>query len=109
VLCGDDGLTVAMMSVGAKGIISVTSNVYPRQVEQVTVDALEGRWDSARRRHFALLPVHRAMFCEPSPQPVKAALAIKGRMHPSVRSPLIEASEQCRSCLADEMRRFEAL
>jgi 4-hydroxy-tetrahydrodipicolinate synthase len=109
VLCGDDALTLAMMSVGARGVISVTSNVYPRQVEQAVVEALEGRWNEARRRHFALLPVHRAMFCEPSPQPAKAALALKGRMASAVRPPLVEAGEQCRSSLADVMRRYEAL
>jgi len=108
VMCGDDALTLAMMSVGARGVISVTSNVYPKQVEQAVVEALEGRWDSARRRHFALLPVHRAMFCEPSPQPVKAALALEGRMTSAVRPPLVEASERCRSRVAEEMRRYEA-
>jgi 4-hydroxy-tetrahydrodipicolinate synthase len=109
VLSGDDALALPMMSVGARGVVSVTSNVYPRQVSQVVTEALEGRWDAARRHSMALYPVHRAMFCEPSPQPVKAALALKGYMTPAVRPPLVEASEACRTRLAEAMRHYEAL
>jgi len=96
VMSGDDPLTLPMMVVGARGVISVTSNLLPAEVAAVTTDALAGRWDDARKKHLALLPVHRAMFVEPNPQPVKAALAAAGRMKASVRLPLVEASAATR-------------
>jgi 4-hydroxy-tetrahydrodipicolinate synthase len=107
VMSGDDPLTVPMMSVGARGVISVTSNLYPRQVSAVTGDVLAGRWEDARAKHFALLPVHRALFCEPNPQPIKAALALKGRMNGAVRPPLVAAGEKCRQTLERAMRDYE--
>jgi 4-hydroxy-tetrahydrodipicolinate synthase len=105
---GDDPLTLPMMAVGAKGVISVTSNLYPRQVSEVVADALAGRWEEAQRKNLALYPLHRALFCEPSPQPIKAALALKGMMHPSVRLPLVEASEECKTTLARLIKSYEA-
>jgi 4-hydroxy-tetrahydrodipicolinate synthase len=107
VMSGDDPLTVPMMSVGARGVISVTSNLYPGQVSAVTDDVLAGRWEDAQAKHFALLPVHRALFCEPNPQPIKAALALKGRMSGAVRPPLLEAGEKCRQTLERVMRDYE--
>ena len=93
ILCGDDGLTVPMMSVGATGVISVTSNVRPREVSEVTRRFLAGDLAGARALHFSLLPVHAAMFLEPNPAPAKALLAAEGRMSPAVRLPLAPASE----------------
>jgi 4-hydroxy-tetrahydrodipicolinate synthase len=107
VMSGDDPLTLPMMSVGAKGVVSVTCNLYPERVSACVADALAGRWDQARAKHFALLPVHRALFCETSPQPIKAALALKGRMTPALRPPLTAASEACRQQLARVMREYE--
>jgi 4-hydroxy-tetrahydrodipicolinate synthase len=94
ILSGDDGLTVPMMSVGAKGVISVTSNLYPREVSAVVADMLAGNWIAARDAHLRLLKVHGAMFVEPNPAPVKAALAARGRMTGAVRPPLVALSEQ---------------
>ena len=108
VMSGDDPLTVPMMSVGARGVISVTSNLYPADVSAVATDALAGRWEAARTKHFALLPVHRALFCEPNPQPIKLALALKGKMNSAVRPPLVEASNGCREQLERVMREYEA-
>jgi 4-hydroxy-tetrahydrodipicolinate synthase len=107
-LCGDDPLTLPMMAVGARGVISVTSNVYPRQVSEVVADALAGKWAEAERKHLALYPLHRALFCEPSPAPTKAALALKGMMSPSVRSPIVEATDDCKSLLARLISDYEA-
>lgn len=98
VLSGDDGLTVPMMSLGAKGVISVTSNVFPKAVSAVTTAWLEGRVEDARRAHFALLDFHAAFFVEPNPAPAKAALHILGKrgqsfaMSPAVRGPMLAAS-----------------
>lgn len=105
-LSGDDPLTLPMMVVGAKGVISVTSNLLPKEVSEVCADALAGRWEEAKRKHLALLPVHRAMFVEPNPQPVKAALALEGRMKPGVRLPLVEASAGCREAVARALEEY---
>lgn len=93
VLSGDDALTVPMMSVGASGVISVTSNVRPREVSEVTRRFLAGDLEGARRMHLALLPLHGLMFVEPNPAPAKAALAAAGKMSASVRLPLAPATE----------------
>ena len=93
VLCGDDGLTLPMMSVGASGVISVTSNVRPREVSEVTRLFLDGDLAGARARHFALLPLHALLFVEPNPAPAKAALAAEGKMSATVRLPLAPATE----------------
>ncbi len=77
------------VAVGARGVISVTSNVLPAEVSRATRLALDGKWDEARRAHLALLPVHEAMFVEANPSPVKAALAMRGGMISDVvRGPL---------------------
>jgi 4-hydroxy-tetrahydrodipicolinate synthase len=93
ILSGDDGLTLPMMSVGASGVISVTSNVRPREVSEVTRRFLAGDLAGARALHFALLPLHGLLFLEPNPAPAKAALAAEGKMSAAVRLPLAPASE----------------
>ncbi len=107
-LSGDDPLTLPMMAVGAKGVISVTSNLYPRQVGEVVADALAGRFGDAERKNLRLFPLHRALFAEPSPAPIKAALAMKGMMHNSVRLPIVEATEACKQNLTRLVKTFEA-
>jgi 4-hydroxy-tetrahydrodipicolinate synthase len=106
VLSGDDALTLPMASVGASGVISVTSNLLPREVVHATTLALEGRTDEARKSHLSLLPLHEALFLEPNPAPVKAALAMEGRMGDGVRLPLVAASEATRAALALALKAF---
>lgn len=107
-LSGDDPLTLPMMAVGAQGVISVTSNLYPRQVSEVVADVLAGKWADAERKNSALYPLHRALFSEPSPAPIKAALSFKGLSRTSVRLPLVEATQACKDNLAQLMSRYEA-
>ncbi len=109
VLSGDDALTVPMMSVGATGVISVTSNVFPEAVSNMVKDALAGRVLEAGKKQVALFGVNKAMFSEASPAPAKAALHIKGRMSASVRLPIVEASAECRARLSAVMAEYEAL
>jgi 4-hydroxy-tetrahydrodipicolinate synthase len=109
VLSGDDPLTAPLMSVGAKGVISVTSNVYPRAVSELVERGLKGDLEGARERQLALYAVNRALFAEPSPAPVKAALVAKGVFaHRGLRPPLVEASPACRARLAEVMSAYEA-
>jgi len=108
ILSGDDVLTVPMMSVGATGVISVTSNVYPQQMSELVADALAGRFVEAGKKQVALFAVHKAMFFEASPSPAKAALSIKGQMNGSVRLPIVEATAECRARLSAVMAEYEA-
>lgn len=106
VMSGDDALTLGMMACGADGVISVTSNVLPREVSEVTRLAGTGDYGAARVVHLGLLDIHALMFAEPSPAPVKAALAARGRVTLAVRPPLAVASEGLRRQLADALTRF---
>jgi 4-hydroxy-tetrahydrodipicolinate synthase len=108
VMCGDDGLTVPMMSVGVRGVVSVTSNIFPREIMRV-VDAMEkGDLPIARREHLRLLPVHEAMFCEPNPQPCKAAGELRGWMRASARPPMVEASASTKALLKKTFEEYLA-
>ena len=108
VLCGDDALTLPMISVGARGVISVTSNLYPAEVTRATKLALEGKLDEARRAHLALCRVHETMFVEANPSPIKAALAYKGRMTDAVRGPLVRISEGARAKVTAAVDAYDA-
>ncbi len=107
ILSGDDGLTLPMMSVGASGVISVSANVRPREVSEVTRRALAGDWERARAAHLALLELHGVMFVEPNPAPAKAALAAAGKMSAAVRLPLVPASEGLRRQIDEIVARLE--
>lgn len=108
VLSGDDGLALPMMSVGAKGVISVTSNVLPRAVSTMVRLELEGKHAEALALHLALLEVHGSMFIEPNPAPAKAALAARKAMNDAVRLPLVAATDAARERVLAAIARFEA-
>jgi 4-hydroxy-tetrahydrodipicolinate synthase len=108
ILSGDDALTLPMMAAGASGVISVTSNVRPRETSEVTRRMLAGDLNGARAAHFALLELHGLMFVEPNPSPAKGALADAGRMSPAVRAPLLPASEGLRRQIVEATARLEA-
>ena len=93
VLCGDDALTIGMMAVGAKGVISVASNVVPGAVQEVARMWNQGYHLDALLRHRRLLPLYESMFLETNPGPVKAALHAMGLMAPEVRLPLAWPAE----------------
>ena len=108
VLSGDDALTLAMIAVGARGVISVTSNLHPTEVTRTTRLALDGKFEDARREHLALCAVHETMFIEANPAPIKAALAHQGRMKDVVRGPLARITEGARSKVIAAMKSYEA-
>lgn len=108
VFSGDDVLTVPMMSVGALGVISVTSNLLPAEVSASADSALSGDWARARDLHLRLLPVHNAMFVEPNPAPVKAALAARGKMKATVRAPLVSVTAESRTRILAALAAYEA-
>jgi 4-hydroxy-tetrahydrodipicolinate synthase len=88
VLSGDDALTLDMMAVGAKGVISVTGNVAPADIKKMVALALSRKMDDARKMQEKLMPLHNAMFLETNPQPVKIALKLLGRGNAEFRLPL---------------------
>lgn len=94
VMSGDDGLTVGMMACGAGGVISVTGNVLPQRVSEVTTKMAAGDHAGALEAHLKLLPLHAAMFVEPNPAPAKAALHLRGKMARVVRLPMVAASDE---------------
>jgi 4-hydroxy-tetrahydrodipicolinate synthase len=106
-MCGDDALTLAMMAAGASGVISVTSNVLPKAVSDVTRLAEAGDFAAARAAHLALLEVHAVMFIEPNPVMPKAALAAMKRMSDAVRGPLLAANESARRQIGEALARLE--
>ena len=93
-LSGDDGTSFPFMALGGKGVISVTANVVPKRMSQFVQAALDGKWEESRKIFYELLPLHEAMFFEANPIPVKAALALMGKMAPEIRSPLTPLSEK---------------
>ena len=89
VLSGDDFLTLPLMACGAKGVISVTANIMPKQVKAMVTAIQQGRWDDARKLHLQLLEAHQAMFIESNPVPVKTSAALMGKCRADVRLPLV--------------------
>ena len=93
VLSGDDSLTLPLMSVGAKGVISVAANIAPKPMVDLVDLAAAGDFGGARDVHFRLYPLLKALFLETNPIPVKAAMAMQGMIGPEVRLPLVPASD----------------
>lgn len=97
VISGDDALTLAMIALGADGLISVASNEAPELMSRMNDLALAGNWDEARVLHYRLLPLMEANFIESSPGPVKAALALMGLIEENLRLPLVPVQEKTRA------------
>jgi 4-hydroxy-tetrahydrodipicolinate synthase len=93
VYSGDDGTAVALMLLGGQGNVSVTANIAPRLMHALCMAALEGDARRAAALHLRLLPLHKQLFCEPSPAPTKWALAQLGRCGPHLRLPIVPLSE----------------
>lgn len=106
VYSGEDGLTVPMMAMGAKGTISVLSNVAPRQSVAMTDACLRGDYAAAAKIQCDLLPLINALFSEVNPIPAKAATAAMGFGADALRLPLTSMEEQNRAVLFAEMRKL---
>jgi 4-hydroxy-tetrahydrodipicolinate synthase len=89
---GDDGTAVALMLLGGHGNVSVTANVAPRLMHELCMAAVEGQARRAAEIHLKLLPVHRQLFCEPSPAPTKWAMARLGLCGAALRLPMVPLS-----------------
>jgi len=94
ILSGDDSLTLPLMSIGAKGVISVLSNIIPAQVKALTVAALKGDFATARQYHLELFPLFKGMFIETNPIPIKTSMALIGKDTGDLRLPMCEMSDE---------------
>ena len=97
VISGDDSFTLALIALGADGLISVASNEAPGLMSRLNDLALAGQWDEARALHYRLLPLMEGNFIESSPGPVKAALALMGLLEENLRLPLVPVEEKTRN------------
>jgi 4-hydroxy-tetrahydrodipicolinate synthase len=90
VLSGDDTMTIPLIKLGGKGVVSVASNIIPNDVKQLTEYALNGDMEKAEVLHNRLLPLFEGLFVETNPIPIKAALAMKGMIKETYRLPMCE-------------------
>lgn len=104
ILCGDDALTLPFMAVGAQGVISVASNVIPRQIAQMVKAFAHGDAKAALKLHDKYHPFFKDLFIETNPVPVKAALAMLGQIEEEYRLPLVPMSAKNRDTLRSTMR-----
>lgn len=106
---GDDTLTLPLMAVGGRGVISVVANIVPKDVADMTHAFLNGDWKRARELHLKLFPLSQAMFIETNPIPVKTALAMMGKIREEFRLPLCPMIEANRKKLETALRAYGLL
>ena len=99
VLSGDDNLTLPLLAIGGRGVISVIANIVPRETAEMTHAALDGDWKRARDLHYKLFPLARAAFLETNPIPIKEAMAMAGMIEPEFRLPMCRMSDANREKL----------
>jgi 4-hydroxy-tetrahydrodipicolinate synthase len=106
ILSGDDFLTLPLMAIGAKGIISVSANAIPKEVKAMVSAINNGDWAAAKEMHLNLLKFHNTMFIESNPVPVKTALALMGKMRADVRLPLVAMSDNTLTTLKTVLKDY---
>ena len=103
ILSGDDSLTLPMMSVGAKGVISVASNLCPKPLKQMIDAFFSGNLTEAKKIHYKYYKFMRDIFIETNPLPIKAAMAMRGMIEEEYRLPLCSMQEKNRKTLLETM------
>jgi 4-hydroxy-tetrahydrodipicolinate synthase len=107
ILSGEDFLTFPILCVGGKGVISVVSNIVPRDMANLCEFFFQGRFEDAQKLYYKLLPVCHAVFFETNPVPVKTALAMMNQIKDDeVRLPLVPLSEPIRLQLIDALKAY---
>jgi 4-hydroxy-tetrahydrodipicolinate synthase len=107
ILSGDDGLTLPFLAVGAVGVVSVVSNLFPAEVGTLVQAFRAGDTKSAQEMHLKLLPLFKDLFIEPNPVPVKTALSWRGAMTADCRLPLCEMTAANQARLRKTLAAFE--
>jgi len=109
VLSGDDSLTLGMMAAGATGVVSVVSNIAPRQTQALCQAMMAGDLAKARKLHLKLFPLIKSLFVETNPIPVKQALSWMGYGYATPRLPLTALSAHAKVALRRELKSFGLL
>jgi 4-hydroxy-tetrahydrodipicolinate synthase len=109
VMSGDDSLTLPMMSVGARGVVSVAANAAPKQTAALVSAFLKGDVKKAAALHLKMFPLIKALFVETNPIPVKAAMGMMGLCRPEPRLPLTPLSSDARPALRKALKDFGLL
>jgi 4-hydroxy-tetrahydrodipicolinate synthase len=107
VLSGEDSLTFPIMALGGKGVVSVVANILPGPVAEMVSSFLEKDVEGARKLHYELYQMSRILFVETNPIPVKAALAMMGKIREEYRLPLCQMSDENRSRLERILKDYE--
>jgi 4-hydroxy-tetrahydrodipicolinate synthase len=106
VLSGEDGLTLPIISMGGRGVISVAANIVPDKMSEMVNAALKGDYETARKIHFEVAPLIRALFLETNPIPVKKAAEIVGLASGHLRLPLAPISDANQAKLVNELKKL---
>ncbi|MDQ1262015.1 MAG: 4-hydroxy-tetrahydrodipicolinate synthase, partial [Euryarchaeota archaeon] len=106
VLSGDDDLTLPTMALGARGVVSVVANVAPKKTVSMVNAALKGDFETARKLHYELLPLVRAMFLETNPIPVKTAHKYLGLANGPLRLPMSSMAPEKEAVLKEMLERL---
>ncbi len=108
-LSGEDGTAIAYLAQGGSGCISVTANVAPKLCSMMQEAWQQGAMDRVRELNESLMPLHDAIFCEPSPAPAKYGVSLLGKASDKVRLPLAEASGVARGRMEDAMKALKII
>jgi 4-hydroxy-tetrahydrodipicolinate synthase len=106
VLSGDDAITLPLMAIGGRGIISVASNVVPAEMVQMVESAERGDFATARQWHQKLLPLMQVNFIESNPMPVKWAMSAMGLCEEAFRLPMVSPKPASQDAILAVMRAF---
>jgi 4-hydroxy-tetrahydrodipicolinate synthase len=109
ILSGDDSATLPFMALGARGVISVITNVMPREMVEMASAALKNDYARAREIHYRMLPLMRALFIETNPIPIKHAMSLLRKCSPEVRMPLTPMSSAATDKLKAVMKEMRLL
>lgn len=109
VMSGDDSLTLPFMAMGAAGVVSVVANIVPDKVHNLTQSVIEGKCCDARRIHYEIMDLCKAMFIETNPLPVKTALSMMGMVREEWRLPLCEMEKENKIKLRNVLEQYKLL
>lgn len=106
VLSGDDSLTLPMLSIGAKGVISVVANFIPSDVAEMINSFFNKDIEKAKNIHLKMFPLIKAMFCETNPAPVKKAMELLGLINGELRLPLVPVKKDSETLIKNELLNY---
>ncbi|AEF96856.1 4-hydroxy-tetrahydrodipicolinate synthase [Methanotorris igneus] len=109
VLSGNDELTLPIIALGGKGVISVVANIVPKEFVEMVDYALKGEFDKAREIHYKLYPLMKAMFIETNPIPIKTAMNMLGMPSGELRLPLCKMKEENKKKLEEVLKNLGLL